>query len=148
MLPRNCPGITADSMPLDVVRCAFTWLVAGPHPVSIDGRLFDGLPDRWLRLDEVRALLWRRAGPQNVRDAVWTHRVRRARTEGAMWTVACAGIALPALLNVASKLTARFADDPSDIHSSVLTGFLAELATIDLSRPRIMVRLRWAAYRA
>lgn len=148
MLPRNCPGITADSMPLDVVRSAFAWLVAGPHPVSVDGRLFDGFPDRRVRLDEVRDLLLRRTCPQDVRDAVWTHLVRLARTEGAMWTVACTGIALPALLNVASKLTTRFADDPSDIHSSVLTGFLAELATIDLSRPRIMVRLRWAAYRA
>jgi hypothetical protein len=148
MLPTNCPGITADSMPLDVVRSAFAWLVAGPHPVSVDGRLFDGFPDRRVRLDEVRDLLLRRTCPQDVRDAVWTHLVQLARTEGATWTVACAGIALPALLNVASKLTARFADDPSDIHSSVLTGFLAELATIDLSRPRIMVRLRWAAYRA
>jgi hypothetical protein len=30
----------------------------------------------------------------------------------------------------------------------VLAGFVAELATIDLRRPRIMLRLRWAAYRA
>lgn len=148
MPSQNCPGITADSMPLDVVRSAFTWLVTGPHPVSVDGRTFDGFPDRRVRLDEVRDLLLRRTCPQEVRDAVWTHLVQLARTEGATWTVACAGIALPALLNVASKLTARFADDPSDIHSLVLTGFLNELATIDLSRPRIMVRLRWASYRA
>ena len=148
MLPTNCLGITADSMPLDVVRSAFAWLVAGPHPVSVDGRLFDGFPRRRVRVDEVRDLLLRRDCPQSVRDAVWTHLVQLAREEGPTWTVACAGIALPALLNVASKLTARFADDPSDIHSSVLIGFLAELATIDVSRPHIMVRLRWAAYRA
>ena len=102
MLPRNCPGITADSMPLDVVRSAFAWLVAGPHPVSVDGRLFAGFPDRRVRLDEVRDLLLRRTCPQNVRDAVWTHLVGRARTEGSTWTLACAGIALPALLNIAS----------------------------------------------
>jgi hypothetical protein len=148
MLPKDCPGITADSMPLDVVRSAFAWLVTGPHPVSLDGRLFDGFPRRRVRVDEVRDLLLLRSCPQSVRDAVWAHLVQLAREEGSTWTVACAGIALPALLNIASTLTARFADDPSDIHSSVLTGFVAELATIDLRRPRIMVRLRWAAYRA
>ncbi|MFD4636912.1 hypothetical protein ACFWN2_06325 [Lentzea sp. NPDC058436] len=135
-------------MPLDVLRSAFAWLVTGPHPVSVDGRLFDGLPDRRLRLDDVRDLLLRRTCPQSVRDAVWIHLVRLARTEGSTWTVACAGIALPALINVASKLTARFADDPRDVHSAVLTGFLAELSTVDLNRPRVMVRLRWAAYRS
>ena len=30
----------------------------------------------------------------------------------------------------------------------MLAGFVAELATIDLRRPRVMLRLRWAAYRA
>jgi hypothetical protein len=36
----------------------------------------------------------------------------------------------------------------TDIHAAVLTGFLAELAHLDLRKPRIMLRLRWAAYRA
>jgi hypothetical protein len=45
-------------------------------------------------------------------------------------------------------LSARFASDPSDIHAAILAGFVAELGEIDLRRPRVMLRLRWAAYRA
>ena len=45
-------------------------------------------------------------------------------------------------------LSARFAGDVSDIHAAVLTGFVAELAHVELGKPRIMLRLRWAAYRA
>ncbi|WP_328869603.1 hypothetical protein OHT76_05485 [Streptomyces sp. NBC_00287] len=35
-----------------------------------------------------------------------------------------------------------------DVQAEVLSGFLSALATIDVDRPRILVRLRWAAYRA
>jgi hypothetical protein len=55
---------------------------------------------------------------------------------------------LPALTGITARLTSRFVGDPRDIHAAVLIGFLAELATIDTTRPRIMLRLRWAAYRA
>ncbi len=58
------------------------------------------------------------------------------------------GVALPALTSVAARLTDRFAGDPADIHAEVLTGFLAALTEVDIKRPRIMLRLRWAAYRA
>jgi hypothetical protein len=137
-----------DSMPLDAARAAFEWLLTGPHPVSIDGRLFPGLPARRVPLNEVRDRLLHRRCPQALRDAVWAHLVLLSRTEGGTWTVGAAGVALPALTTIAAKLSARFAGDPSDIHAAVLTGFLTELAHIDLRKPRIMLRLRWAAYRA
>ncbi|MCX5600943.1 hypothetical protein OOK29_22570 [Streptomyces phaeochromogenes] len=57
-------------------------------------------------------------------------------------------MALPALAGVAGWLAARFPDDVFDVHAEVLSGFLGALATIDLDRPRVLVRLRWAAYRA
>ena len=79
---------------------------------------------------------------------MWAHLVLRSRTEGATWTVGCVGVALPALTRTAARLSARFAGDVTDIHAAVLTGFLAELAHLDLRKPRIMLRLRWAAYRA
>ncbi|MCC8244995.1 hypothetical protein [Saccharothrix luteola] len=135
-------------MPLDAARSAFEWLVAGPCPVSVDGRLFPGLPARRVPLNEVRDRLLRRRCPQSVRDAVWAHLVLLARTEGGTWTVGCVGVALPALTVIAATLSAKFAGDPSDIHAAVLAGFVAELGGIDLRRPRIMLRLRWAAYRA
>jgi hypothetical protein len=139
-------------MPLDAARSAFGWLVTGPEPLSVDGRGFAGLPDRWVPLDEVRQRLLRRRCPQPVRDEVWAHLVGRSRAAigaaGGAWTVGCVGVALPALTGIAATLTARFAGDPRDIHAAVLAGFLGELPVIDLARPRIMLRLRWAAYRA
>ncbi|MFD1044761.1 hypothetical protein ACFQ1S_03700 [Kibdelosporangium lantanae] len=99
-------------------------------------------------MNELRERLLRRHCPQSLRDAVWAHLVLLSRAEGSTWTVAATGMALPALAAIAGKLTARWAGDPADIDAAVLTGFLAELATIDLRKPRIMLRLRWAAYRA
>ncbi|GHH62391.1 hypothetical protein [Lentzea cavernae] len=133
---------------LDIARNAFTWLVTGPHPVSLDGRQFEGLPNRSIPLDEVRDRLLARRCPQEIRDAVWTHLVLRSRAEGATWTVSAVGVALPALTSVATILSDRFAGDPADVHAEVLRGFLSALATVDLRPPRIMLRLRWAAYRS
>jgi hypothetical protein len=144
--PRN--GFERGFAPLDAARAAFEWLVTGPHPISIDGRMFPGLPARRVPLDELGERLLRRHCSQALRDAVWVHLVLLARTEGATWTVGCTGVALPALATIAGKLTARWSGDPADIDAAVLTGFLTELATIDLRRPRIMLRLRWAAFRA
>ncbi len=141
-------GAVRGGMPLDTARTAFSWLVTEPRPVCVDGRLFAGLPDRLVPLNEVRDLLLRRRCGQATRDAVWAHLVLRSRTEGATWTVGCVGVALPGLTRIASRLSARFAGDTADIHAAVLAGFLAELSRVDLCRPRIMVRLWWAAYRA
>ncbi|MFI6098212.1 hypothetical protein ACIA8G_21840 [Lentzea sp. NPDC051213] len=141
-------GFERELGPLDAARAAFEWLAAGPHPVSVDGRLFPGLPPRRVPLAELRDRLLRRRCPQALRDAAWAHLVLLSRTEGATWTVGCTGVALPALATIAGKLTARWAGDPADIDAAVLAGFLTELATIDLRKPRIMLRLRWAAYRA
>lgn len=146
--PYSRRDVEADPMPLDVVRATFGWLQVGPQPLAIDGREFAGMPDREVPLGELRDRLLARSCPQRVRDAVWAHLVARSREDGGAWTVGCAGVALPALTRTAATLTARFAGDPRDVHAAVLAGFLAELAVVDLARPRIVLRLRWAAYRA
>ncbi|MFJ7213623.1 sigma-70 family RNA polymerase sigma factor [Amycolatopsis sp. NPDC098790] len=139
---RGEPGV------FDTARTAFVWLVTGPHPVALDGRTVHGLPPRLVPLDEVGKLTVAKGCPQATRDAVWTALVTRSRAEGGTWTVACVGLALPVLLPVAAKLTNRFRGDVHDIHAAVLTGFLEALPHVDLTRPAILVRLRWAAYRA
>jgi len=143
---RGCDETVSNS--LDIARDTFTWLVTGPHPVSLNGRLFPGLPNRYLPLDEVRDRLLARRCTQATRDAVWAHLVLRSRIEGATWTVAAVGVALPALTSVAATLSDRFAGDPADVHAEVLRGFLSALSDIDLRPPRVMLRLRWAAYRS
>lgn len=133
--------------PLDIAHDTFMWLVTGPHPVAVDGRMFAGLPDRPVPLDELRERLLRRNCPMRLRDAVWAHLVLRSRLEGATWTVGCVGMALPALKAATAKLCSKFAADHHDVDAAVLEGFLAELARIDLRKPKITSRLRWAAYR-
>lgn len=135
-------------LPLDTARNCFLLLVTGPEPLSVDGRGYSGLPNRPVPLDELRDRMLRRRCPRRTRDEVWAHLVRQSREHGATWTLACAGMALPALAGVAGWLAARFPDDVFDVHAEVLSGFLGALATIDVDRPRVLVRLRWAAYRA
>ena len=140
--PRGESGV------FNTARTAFAWLVTGPHPVALDGRHVRGLPPRLVPLDEVGRLTVAKGCPQQTRDAVWTALVTRSRAEGGTWTVACVGLALPVLLPVAAKLTNRLRGEGHDIHAAVLTGFLEALVDVDLTRPAILVRLRWAAYRA
>ncbi|MDT0264119.1 hypothetical protein [Jatrophihabitans lederbergiae] len=137
-----------DESPLGIARTAFELLVTGPAPLSLDARCYAGLPDRELRLDELRTRLLAPACPRATRDAVWAELVRRSRTGGPAWTIGCVGVALPALTTLAAQLCARFAGDRSDVHAEILRGFLTGLATIDVDRPSVMTRLRWHAYRA
>jgi hypothetical protein len=133
---------------LDAARTAFEWLVTGPRPASVEGWRFPGLPRRRVALDELRDLLCDPELPMATVDPVWVHLVTRSRDEGNAATVCCVGVALPALFTIAADLCAPFTDDHHDIHAAILTGFLAELATIDLARPWVMWRLRCAALRA
>lgn len=134
--------------PLVAARKAFVWLTAGPHPVSIDGREFDELPNRLIPVDELRDLLLRRECPRPVWDQVWSHVISRSRAEGGTWTVVAVGLALPMLTPMAARLTNRYRDDPRDICAEILRGFLDALQTVDLSKPCLVLRLWWAAYRA
>lgn len=146
--PHDAHTVGHVPSPLDTARECFTLLVTGPQALSLDGRSFSGLPDRRIPLDELRDRMLRRRCPWRTRDAVWAHLVRQSREHGATWTLACAGMALPALAGVARWLTARFPGEVFDVHAEVLGGFLAALATVDVDRPRVLVRLRWASYRA
>jgi hypothetical protein len=139
---------SGEWLPLDTARDTFTWLVTGAHPLSLDGRLFPGLPNRLVPLDEVRDRLLRRGCPRRTHDAVWTHLVLRSRGEGATWTVACVGMALPALASSAGWLAARYRGERADVHAAVLAGFLEALATVEVGPPGVLSRLRWAARRA
>lgn len=133
---------------LETARRAFCLLVTGPHPINLDGRDIPGLPPQLLPLDHVQKLMVHRRCPQTLRDRIWSHLATRSRTEGGTWTLACTGVALPALITIAARLSARHRLDAADLHAAVLTGFLTALAEINLHRPGIMNRLRWAAYRS
>ena len=141
-----------DLSPLGVARTAFVHLTTCPDPLSLDTHPYPGLPDHPVALHDLRTLLLSQSCPPATRNAVWREMVTRSRfrsgTSGGDWTIGCVGLALPALTNLAAHLSQRFAGDRSDVHAEILRGFLTALAEIDLDRPAIMTRLRWAAYRA
>lgn len=139
---------TPGSSVFDAVQSSFALLTEEPDPLSLDGSEFTGFPARPVALDEVRTRLLHPSCPAATRDAVWAQLLRWSRSEGAAWTVGCAGMALPALLADAARLTARFAGEPADIHSAMLTAFVAALPTLDVDRPWIMQRLRLLARNA
>jgi hypothetical protein len=133
---------------LAVAETAYKLLTSGPTPLAFDGHGYPGLPDRELALPELRPRLLARSCPRSTRDAVWAELVRRSRTQGAAWTVACVGLALPALMRMAGELCSTLADGKAEVHAEILRGFLTGLATVDLDRPSVVSRLRWHAYRA
>jgi DNA-directed RNA polymerase specialized sigma24 family protein len=133
---------------LSAIGASFDWLCTRPHPVGVDGRAIPGLPDALIPLDELRSRVIARGWPLPVSDAVWAHLASRSRTDGASWTVACAGMALPMLRRVVRTLTLRFAGDRADIAAETVAGFLAALAVIDVGGVALFASLRWAAYRA
>lgn len=135
-------------LPLDCARDSFTWLVTGPRPLSVNGRRFPGLPNRRIPVDELRDLLLNRTCSRATRDAVWAYLVRRSRREGATWTVACVGMALPALATTARWIAARYRGDRADAHAAVLSGFVEALAAVNVSDPGVLNRLMWRTRQA
>jgi hypothetical protein len=135
--------------PLDTVEAAFAGLTTGPSPLSVDGRrIGGGLPQRLIPLDDLKRLLLRRSTRHATKDAAWAELVRRSRCRGPAWVVGAAGVALPGLRRAAGQLAHGYQGDTADLDAEVLTGFLAALRRIDVTRPAICARLRWAAYRA
>lgn len=140
---------TAGHSPLDTADTAFSALVRGPAPLAVHGAdISSHLPQRPIRVTELKRLLLDRRTSGHVRDAAWRELVQRARTGGPSWTVAAVGVALPGLRRVAGRLARDYDGDTADLDAEVLTGFLAALRTVDTSRRRIVLRLCWAAYRA
>jgi hypothetical protein len=125
----------------------FALLVCQPAPLAFDARAITGLPDRILPLDQLRDLLV--AGvPTPVQDAVWRQLAVAARGWGPAWVVGAVGVAAPGLSRMATRLSHGLPGQAEDIDSEVLAGFLHALRTEDIDRPRLWLRLCWAAWRA
>jgi hypothetical protein len=137
------------SSPLDSADFAFRALTEGPEPLSVDGRrISKELPQRHIPLDELKRELLRASTSPAARDAAWAQLVSHARQRGPSWVIGAVGVAMPGLRRAAGRLTRGYHADSADIDAEVLTGFLAALRTVDITQPRIALRLCWAAYRA
>lgn len=133
--------------PLGVVSAAFD-RVAG-QPLPVDPRPAPGLPDGEVESwDGLRERLWDRGVPIEVVDAIWVWLIERSRAHGQEATLVCAALAVPMLAGMAGLFAAPGSHHRDDVESEVLTGFLTHLRCVDLDRPGVWHRLRWAAYRA
>ncbi len=135
--------------PLDMVDRTFRLLVCDPHPLAADGaRIGHGLPPRPVPLDELRVMLLHPSMSYAARDAVWRELVSKARSDDPAWLVGAAGVALPALRQLAGRLAADYDGDSHDLDAEMLTGFVQAIRGIDVSAGRIAARLCFAAFNA
>ncbi|MBF6238699.1 hypothetical protein IU474_16745 [Nocardia otitidiscaviarum] len=144
-IPRSRIYIKSVS-PLMVVRSAFDAMAADPvglppecvialgGPVASWGRLREALCEPGLSLTAV--------------DTVWAWLVRRARQgdAGHVAALTCVGMALPMLTNISRRVTRSAFCVPYDAEAQILDAFLAAIGRVDLSRPGVWPRLRWAAF--
>ncbi|GAA3714419.1 hypothetical protein GCM10022224_095110 [Nonomuraea antimicrobica] len=138
---------TFNQNALSAADSAFRLLIAGPRPLSVDGRsIGHGVPQRPIDLGELKELLLTPQAGDELKDAVWAHLVRRSRRDGPAWVIGCVGVAMPGLKNLASRTTQGCpAHVIDDIVSEMVTNFVAQLRRIDLDRPNILPRLLlWA----
>jgi len=134
--------------PLDEVDRTFDALVCEPHPLALDGaRLGHGLPPRPIPLGELRSMLLHPSMTYVARDEVWRELVHRARDSNP-WMVGAAGVALPALRQLAGQLATDYAGDTHDLDAEMLKGFVEAVREIDTSGQRIAKQLCFAAYNA
>lgn len=138
---------TVSVSPLDLAADAFGTLTTSAAAPALDTtELAPDLPATVVPLDELQRLLLAGAS-QAARDAVWAELIRRARLDET-WLLAAAGMALPALRNVAGGLARGFDGDVEELDAEILAGFLAHVAIVNVELPGIVTKLRWAAYRA
>lgn len=144
----SSPSREWPASPLDAAQRAFELLATSPRPLTFDGRLIDGLPDRPIVVDRLGRLLIDDATPRPVRDATWRELVTLARGGDPAWVLAAVGLAIPGLRRRAGRLAFGWHGETTDLDAELLTGFLDRLSTIDLDAPNICSRLIDAGARA
>jgi len=135
--------------PLDAADAAFHDLVTAPDPPTLDGvEIGNGLPSRFLRLDELKPLLLSSSIPYEARDAAIAELLRRARAGEERWMIGLVGVLMPGLRRVAGRLTRDYPGDPDCIDAAVLAGVLEAAHRSDAVPDGLAAHLLWAAFRA
>lgn len=135
---------------LEIAEATFATRFADTGILSVPGELLGAeFAGRDVSPVEARAALFGNKGKDADSDRVWRHLVNRSREEGGDWTLVAVGMAAPMLKRCAASAAERFSGErQDDLAAEILAGFLTHLAVMDIERPGICVRLRWAVRRA
>ncbi|MEV6527908.1 hypothetical protein AB0M43_38910 [Longispora sp. NPDC051575] len=155
----TAPTLTTRSSALAAVDHAWNLLTREPDPPLVLD--CDVLAARWdvpagtlpVRVWSLRGLRdWMLDHPDAhlARDVIWRETVTRARRGEPGWVIAAVGLAVPALVRCAGRLTAGYRGEAADIDAEILAGYLTALhgEDLDLTRPAVYARLCWAGWRA
>jgi len=134
--------------PFEVLEKAFALLVAGPDPLSLDGRLVRELPSRPIPLDELRGRLLHPSISYHTRDVALVLLLRRAKQEGGAWTVGLCGVVLPGLRRAAVPLAKALPRRVLDLEAEMLAALVETIRTVPAKADRLAARLVWPAVRA
>ncbi|MFI9836336.1 hypothetical protein ACIHFD_04845 [Nonomuraea sp. NPDC051941] len=133
------------SLPLDVAEHAFTLLMRGPAPLSVDGaQLGHGLSARPIPLNELREMLLHPSCSRTTRDHVWRHLIDQARTHRGAWMVAAVALAIPMLRRLISTLASKIPAervDREDLEAEVLTAYMEAICRVNLAWSHPVLRL-------
>jgi hypothetical protein len=142
------PNKSYESTVIAIAEQSFLDRFSDARVLSIPGEMFGpAWAGRRVSLAEAKALLM---GPAaDACDRVWAVIAREARERGGDWSLAAAGMAAPMLKRTAAIASAKFDGmRADDLAAEIVAAFLSHLAVIDLERPGILVRMRWATWRA
>jgi len=135
----------SDRSPFDTLETTFRLLVAGPQPLSLNGRSI-GLAVQSIRLWELRAILFHPATGVAVQRAALVALVGRARRSGA-WVVGLAGVLLPGLRQQVASLPVGCWGSTACAGAMVLTDLLDHLDAADATNQSIAEALLWTVVR-
>jgi len=131
--------------PFDTLEATFRLLCRPPRPLALDGREVDGLGDRMIPLDELRAILLHPSTPYATRDRAISVLLGDARDRGGAATVGLAGVLLFGLRRAVAPLCAICPQRAADLEAEALAGLLEAISATDPCRPRLAARLCWLA---
>lgn len=140
---------SCSPLPLQALDAAFMTLARGPRPLTLPAADFTDEPtDHLVPVDEVRARLVHPSCDPGVRQRIWTAAVRRARQGDQAWTTVVAGLAVPALCKVLTRLPRLPHLEQEEVEQEMLTALLDELTRVDPADPMLGHRLILAADKA
>ena len=136
----------SDRSPFGPLETTFRLLVAGPQPLSLNGRSI-GLTVQSIRLWELRAILFHPATGVAMQRAALVALVGRARRHRGAWMVGLAGVLLPGLRQVACLSGGR--PSSTAYHGDiVLADLLERLEATGAPSEGIAESLLWTVVRA